>query len=117
MASDVVDRFLLGSEIIDEKAASARAHSDADAILVKVDGSEGELALYAHDLLLGLGVAADPLLVQAHGDSQRVVNWAEGEARGRAEVGREAEQALICVTIPKRDHSALTTRPQERGLI
>ena len=116
MASDAMDRFLLGSEIIDEKASSARAHSDADTILVKVDGSEGELALYAHDLLLGLGVAADPLLVQAHGDSKRVVDWAEGEARGRAEVGRQAEQALVCVTIPKRNHSTLTTRSQERGL-
>ena len=67
-------------------------------------------------LLLGLCVAADPLLVQAHGDCQRVVNWAESYARGRTEVGREAEQILVRVTIPKRDYSTLTTRSKEGGL-
>ena len=116
VASNVVDRFLRGSEVIDEEATSARAHSDAGPILVKVGGGEGQLALDVHDLLLGLGVAADPLLVQAHGESQRVVNWAEGNACCRAKMGREAEQILVCVAIPKRDHSTLTTRPKQGGL-
>ena len=84
--------------------------------MVKVGGGKGGLGLDAHNLLLGLGVAAEELLVQAHREGQGVIDRAEGDAHGGAQVGRETKHVLVCIAIPKCDHSALTTRPQQGGL-
>ena len=59
---------------------AAMAIGPGDSFNIKVSSSEIILALDAHDHLLGLGVVADQLLVQPHGQGQDVVKGAEGDA-------------------------------------
>ena len=53
------------------------------------------------DGFLGLCVAADKLLVEAHGQREAVVDGAEGDGGGRGDVGGEAEQELVRVAVPE----------------
>ena len=65
---------------LDTDLPSDGPHGHGDSINIKVSSSERILALDAHVHLLGLGVAADQLLVQPHGQGQDVVKGAEGDA-------------------------------------
>ena len=116
MGSNVVDWGLRRAKVIDEQPTSTCAHRYTYPIMVKVGGGKGGLGLDAHNLLLGLGVAAEELLVQADREGQGVIDRAEGDAHRWTEVGRETEQVLVGVAIPKCNHSALATRPKQGGL-
>lgn len=85
----------------DTDLASAGSHGHGDSIHIKICCSERVLTLDTHDHLLGLGVAADQLLVQPHGQGQGVVDRAEGDGGDWGTVRGEVEDVLVGVTIPE----------------
>ena len=101
---------------LDTDLPSDGPHGHGDSINIKVSSSERILALDAHDHLLGLGVAADQLLVQPHGQGLGFVDGAEGDGCDWGEVGAEVEDVLVGVAIPEGDDSTLTAGAQEGRL-
>ena len=101
VGSNIMDWRLGGPEVIDQDPTSTGSYGEVDPVMVKISRGQRILALDGHDGLLGLGVAADQLLVQAHGQREAVVDGTEGDGGGRGDVGGEAEQVLVRVAVPE----------------
>ena len=102
---------------LDTDLPSAGPQGQGHSININVSSSERILTLDAHDQLLGLGVVADQLLVQPHGQGQDVVKGAEGDAGDQGAEGGSGGRCSCLSCNPRRISLLLTAGAEEGRLL